>query len=349
MIISDRKIKIGIVGCGKIASNHFTALQELADHYELVSLCDTHPESLEKTSSALQVEGYAHLSDMIQARPDLDLITLCSPSGLHAPQAIYLASQGKHIITEKPMATRWTDGINMVNACDQAKVKLFVVKQTRYQPALVELKKAIQKGRFGRLYLANFNVFWTRPQAYYNQAKWRGTWEFDGGAFMNQASHYVDLLDWLIGPVQSVQAMMGTLAINMETEDTGVLNIRWRSGTLGSMSVTMLTYPKNLEASITLLGEKGSVKIGGVSANQILHWEFDQADEQDQIVQPLKNAPERMPHQGHKLYYENVVNVLRGKAFPDTDGREGLRSLEILTAAYLSARDNEHISLPLRL
>ena len=158
------------------------------------------------------------------------------------------------------MATRWSDGIKMVNACDKAKVKLFVVKQNRYQPALQLLKEAIKKQRFGRIYLANLNVFWTRPQTYYDQAKWRGTWEFDGGAFMNQASHYVDLLDWLIGPVQSVHAMMATLAINMEAEDTGVLNIRWRSGTLGSMNVTMLTYPKNLEASLTLLGEKGSVK-----------------------------------------------------------------------------------------
>lgn len=343
----DGKIKIGVVGCGKIATNHFQAIQELSDLYELVSVCDTQRETLAKITSSMKVDGHVDLSTMLQSNPELDLITLCSPSGLHAQQTIHIANSGKHIITEKPMATRWSDGKEMINACDQAKVNLFVVKQNRYQPALQQLKQAIKKQRFGRIYLANFNIFWTRPQTYYDQARWRGTWEFDGGAFMNQASHYVDLLDWLIGPVQSVQAMMATLAINMETEDTGVLNIRWRSGTLGSMSVTMLTYPKNLEASLTILGEKGSVKIGGVSANQITHWEFEQPDEQDELASQLKIAPQLPSHYGHKLYYENVAKVLSGNGVADTDGRDGLRSLEILTAAYLSARDNKHVSLPL--
>lgn len=345
--MNNQKIKIGVVGCGKIAANHFKSISELADQYEFLCICDTQPEALQQTASRLGVEGFNNIESMLAARPELDLITLCSPSGLHAQQTIRIAGSGKHVITEKPMATRWTDGIDMVNACDNAKVKLFVVKQHRYQPALQQLKHAIQKQRFGRIYLANLNVFWTRPQSYYNQARWRGTWEFDGGAFMNQASHYVDLLNWLIGPVQSVQAMMATLAIDVETEDTGVLNIRWRSGALGSMSVTMLTYPKNLEASLTLLGEKGSVKIGGVSSNQILHWEFEHPDEQDEIVHQLKTAPQLASNYGHKLYYENVAATLAGNNVADTDGRDGLRSLEIITAAYLSARDNKHISLPL--
>ena len=341
------KIRIGVVGCGKIATNHFNAITELSDQYELISICDTHADTLHQASSHHGVEGYHDIPNMLKSRPELDIVTLCSPSGLHAQQTIQIAHMGKHVITEKPMATRWSDGIDMVNACDKANVKLFVVKQNRYQPALQLLKNAIKKQRFGRIYLANMNVFWTRPQAYYDQAKWRGTWEFDGGALMNQASHYVDLLDWLMGPVQSVQAMMSTLAINMEAEDTGVLNIRWRSGTLGSMNVTMLTYPKNLEASLTILGEKGSVKIGGVSANQIQHWEFDQTDEQDEHIEKLKEPPQLAANAGHKLYYQNVAKTLRGEAQADTDGRDGLRSLEILVAAYLSARDNKNVSLPL--
>lgn len=348
MIIKNRKIKIGVVGCGKIAANHFKSITDLKDRYELVCVCDTEPQTLHQAMTTLDIKGHHDIDSMLQTHPDLDLITLCSPSGLHAQQTIHIAQNGKHVITEKPMATRWVDGIEMVKACDKAKVKLFVVKQNRYQPALQQLKQAITTNRFGRIYLVNLNVFWTRPQTYYDQAKWRGTWEFDGGAFMNQASHYVDLLDWLIGPVQSVQAMMATLAINMETEDTGVLNIRWRSGTLGSMNVTMLTYPKNLEASLTVLGEKGSVKIGGLSADQIVHWEFAQHDEQDQIIEQLKSAPTLPGHYGHKLYYENVADTLTGNAIADTDGRAGLRSLEILIAAYLSARDNQHMSLPLR-
>lgn len=346
-LIQNRKINIGIVGCGKISTNHINAISQLSDQFKLVCVCDKHPPSLQRVTSELNVKGYSDIPSMLSAEPSLDIVTLCSPSGLHAEQTIQLANAGKHVITEKPMATRWLDGVNMVNACDRANVKLFVVKQNRYQPTLQLIKKAIQKQRFGRIYLVNMNVFWTRPQSYYDQAKWRGTWEFDGGAFMNQASHYVDLLDWLIGPVQSVQAMMSTLAINMESEDTGVLNIRWRSGALGSMNVTMLTYPKNLEASLTILGEKGSVKIGGLSANLLQHWEFADQDEEDSLAKDLQQATEQPTIFGHKLYYENVAATLRGEAEAHTDGREGLRSLEILVAAYLSARDNKYVSLPL--
>lgn len=346
MFIKDRKINIGVVGCGKIAANHFKAITALKDAFNLLAVCDTFPQNLQQTTTRFNAVGYTNLETMLIAQPELDVITLCSPSGLHAQQTMTIASHNKHVITEKPMATRWQDGLDMVRACDNANVQLFVVKQNRYQPALQQLKAAIDKNRFGKIYLVNLNVFWTRPQSYYDQASWRGTWEFDGGAFMNQASHYVDLLAWLFGPVQSIQAMMATLAIHRETEDTGVLNIRWRSGTLGSMCVTMLTYPKNLEASLTILGEKGSVKIGGLSANQILHWEFAERDVQDDTVATLSQLDTLLVN-GHEQYYQNVQETLQGKAHPHTDGREGLRSLEILIAAYLSARDNKHISLPL--
>ncbi len=345
----DHKIRIGIVGCGKIAEKHFNALTQLKDQFEIVGICDNDPEILQKITSQHQISGFNDLNSLLIQKPELDIVTLCSPSGFHAQQTIQIANTRKHIITEKPMATRWMDGIEMVKACDHAKVKLFVVKQNRYQPALQLLKKALEANRFGRIYLANLNVFWTRPQTYYDQAKWRGTWEFDGGAFMNQASHYVDLLYWLLGPVQSINAMMATLSINMEAEDTGILNIKWRSGALGSMNVTMLTYPKNLEASLTILGEKGSVKIGGLSANQIDHWEFLDSHEQDEEVkQMISNVSQQPFNDGHKLYYENVAKTLRGEAQADIDGREGLRSLEILVASYLSARDNKIINLPLR-
>jgi UDP-N-acetyl-2-amino-2-deoxyglucuronate dehydrogenase len=181
------------------------------------------------------------------------------------------------------MATRWEDGVRMVKACDKAGVKLLVVKQNRRNPTLQLLKRAIIEKRFGKIHMVHLNVFWTRSQEYYDQASWRGTWEYDGGAFMNQASHYVDLLEWLIGPIDKVQAMMSTTR-NIEVEDTGVLNIKWRNGALGSMSVTMLTYPKNLEGSITVLGEKGTVKIGGVAVNDIQHWEFEEPKDYDSEI-----------------------------------------------------------------
>jgi UDP-N-acetyl-2-amino-2-deoxyglucuronate dehydrogenase len=272
---------------------------------------------------------------------------LASPSGLHARQAIEAAQAGCHVMTEKPMATRWEDGRHMVEIFDRAGLRLFVVKQNRKNPTLRLLKRAVEKRRFGRIYLASVNVFWTRPQEYYDSDGWRGKWEFDGGALMNQASHYVDLLDWIVGPVESVQAYIGTLARNIEVEDTGVVGIKWRSGALGSLNVTMLTYPKNLEGSITILGETGTVRIGGIAANEIQHWEFDSHDADDDLAHEASYVSRSVYGHGHGLYYENVIEVLRGRCEPDTDGREGLRSLELLTAMYISARDGRRVSLPL--
>jgi UDP-N-acetyl-2-amino-2-deoxyglucuronate dehydrogenase len=172
----------------------------------------------------------------------------------------------------------------MVRACDAAGARLFVVKQNRRNARLQLLRRAIDAGRFGRIYMVGVNVFWTRPQAYYDSAAWRGTWEFDGGAFMNQASHYVDLLDWLIGPVESVMAYTGTLARRIEVEDTGVAALKWRNGAMGTISVTMLTWPKNLEGSITILGEKGSARVGGVAVNEVQHGSFAEPHPMDDEV-----------------------------------------------------------------
>jgi UDP-N-acetyl-2-amino-2-deoxyglucuronate dehydrogenase len=190
-------------------------------------------------------------------------------------------------------------------------------------------------------------VFWTRPPEYYRSASWRGTWEFDGGAFMNQASHYVDLIDWIVGPVESLQAYTATLARDIEVEDTGVLSLRWRNGALGSMNVTMLTYPRNLEGSITVLGEHGTVRIGGVAVNEIQQWEFATPDPDDAQVADASYQTTSVYGFGHPLYYDNVLRVLRGEAEPETDGREGLKSLEVLVAAYMSARDGKRVALPL--
>ncbi len=259
-----------------------------------------------------------------------------------------MAQAGRHVVTEKPMATRWEDGKRMVEACDKAGVQLFVVKQNRLNPTVRLVKRAIARNRFGRIYTVTCNVFWTRPQEYYDSARWRGTWEFDGGAFMNQASHYVDLLDWLIGPVESVQAYTATLARRIEVEDTGVAAIRWRNGALGSINVTMLTYPKNLEGSVTILGEKGTVRLGGVAVNKIEHWEFLEPDAEDDAQwRDASYQTTSVYGQGHGLYYDNVIKALRGEAPAETDGREGLRSLELLIAIYQSARDGRQVGLPL--
>jgi UDP-N-acetyl-2-amino-2-deoxyglucuronate dehydrogenase len=344
--VRDRKIRFALVGCGRISANHFDALDRHKDRAELVAVCDIDAEALAKAEVRTGAPGFRSL-DALLAGTDPDIVILSTPSGIHADEAIQVAATGRHVMTEKPMATRWRDAKRMVQACDQAGVHLFVVKQNRRNATLQLVKRAMEKKRFGRIYMVNINVFWTRPQAYYDSAAWRGTWEFDGGAFMNQASHYVDLLDWLIGPVESVQAYTATLARNIQVEDTGVVSVRWRTGALGSMNVTMLTYPRNFEGSITIIGEKGTVRVGGVAVNKIEHWDFAEPDPDDAIVEQASYDTTSVYGFGHPLYYDNVIKSLRGEAAPDTDGREGLHSLEILIATYISARDGRRVALPL--
>lgn len=344
--ITGRKIRIAVVGCGRISKNHFGAIEKHADHLELAAVCDIDPAVLAEHQDKYKVPGYRDMEEMLQ-NEQLDLVALCTPSGIHPEQTILAAGYKVNVMTEKPMATRWNDGVRMVAACDEARVRLFVVKQNRRNTTLQLLKRAVTEKRFGKIHMVHMNVFWTRPQSYYDQGNgWRGTWEFDGGAFMNQASHYVDLLDWLIGPVEKVQAMMSTTR-DIEVEDTGVLNIKWRSGALGSMAVTMLTYPQNLEGSITILGEKGTVRIGGVAVNDIQLWQFDEPRDYDQQIKTANYETTSVYGFGHPLYYSNVVDVMRGQAEPETDGREGLKSLELLIAAYLAGRDGKTVSLPL--
>lgn len=346
-VIKDRKIRFAVVGCGRIAANHFAALEKHRETAELAAVCDTEPAALARAVQRTGAQPYASLTDLL-ARTDLDAIVLCTPSGLHSQQAIKAAERGVHVVTEKPMATRWVDGIEMVRACDEHGVRLFVVKQNRRNATLQLLKRAMDQKRFGRIFMVTINVFWSRPQEYYDSARWRGTWEFDGGALMNQASHYIDLVDWLIGPVESVQAYIGTLARNIQVEDTATVGIRWRSGALGSVNVTMLTYPKNLEGSITILGETGSVRVGGVAVNEIQQWQFADSRPEDADIQSANYNTTSVYGFGHPLYYENVIAALRGEAEAETDGREGLKSLEVLIATYLSARDGRRVALPLQ-
>jgi len=344
--ITDRKIRFALVGCGRIANNHFDALRQHHQRAELVGVCDVDARALDRAASATGAQAYASLDGMLKDC-GADAFIVTTPSGLHPEQAIRIAGAGRHAITEKPMATRWEDGKRMVAAADAAGVRLFVVKQNRRNATLQLLKSAVDKKRFGRIYMVNLNVFWSRPPEYYNSAAWRGTWEFDGGAFMNQASHYVDLIDWIVGPVESLQAYTATLARDIEVEDTGVISLRWRNGALGSMNVTMLTYPRNLEGSITILGEHGTVRIGGVAVNEIQQWEFAHPDPDDARVADASYQTTSVYGFGHPLYYDNVIKVLRGEAEPETDGREGLKSLEVLVAAYMSARDGKRVALPL--
>ena len=344
--ITGRKLRFALAGCGRIAANHFEAIKAHAERCEVTDVCDVDPQVLAAAVARTGAAGHAGLTSML-AKTQADCVILTTPSGLHSAQAIEIARSGRDVMTEKPMATRWSDGLAMVRACDEAGVRLFVVKQNRRNRTLQLLKQAVDKGRFGRIYMVNVNVFWTRPQSYYDSAAWRGTWEFDGGAFMNQASHYVDLLDWIAGPVESVMAYTGTLARNIEVEDTGVAALKWRNGAMGTINVTMLTYPKNLEGSITILGERGTVRVGGVAVNRIEHWEFDETLPEDADIQAASYGTDSVYGPGHAAYYANVIATLRGQAHAEVDGYEGLRSLEVLIAAYRSARDGVRVGQPL--
>ena len=344
--ILDRPIRFAVVGCGRIAASHFDALQQHTGRAQLVAVCDNRAQPLQAAVQRTGVAGFASL-DALLAGSDADVVVLATPSGLHPRQAMRAAAAGRHVLTEKPMATKWEEGMQMVRFCREAGVKLFVVKQNRLNPTMQRLKAAVDQGRFGRLYMVNVNVFWTRPQSYYDDAPWRGRWDLDGGAFLNQASHYVDMVDWLVGPVDNVHAYTATLARDIEAEDTGVMSLRLRNGALASINVTMLAHQRNFEGSITLLGERGTVRIGGVAVNQIEHWAFDEARPEDAQINDANYAPTSVYGFGHPLYYDTVIETLRGKRHAEVDGYEGLRSLEVVIAAYRSARDGVRVGLPL--
>jgi len=339
-------VRLALVGCGRISRNHFDAIARV-DGLELVAVCDVNGERARSAGEGQDVPWFTSFEDML-ATVESDAVVVATPSGLHPQHGMLAARAGRHVITEKPMAITLRAADQLVQACDDAGVRLFVVKQNRLNPPIQLLKRAIDKGRFGRLFMANCTVRWTRPQEYYDQAPWRGTWEFDGGAFMNQASHYVDLIQWLVGPVESVIAKTATLARQIEAEDTGAAILKFRSGALGVLEVTMLTYPKNLEGSITLLGEKGTVRIGGTAVNRVEHWDFSDYDDDDKLVEATATNPPSVYGFGHEGYYRNVLAVLRGEAQPDTDGRSGRKSLELILGIYESARTGRDVPLPLR-
>ena len=345
--VIGRPIRLAVIGCGRISRNHFDAIRD-NEHLELMGVCDVRQDRADKAAAEQGAPAFESYERML-ADAGADAVVICTPSGLHPRHGILAAQAGLHVISEKPMATRLADADDLVKACDQAGVHLFVVKQNRLNPSVQALKRAIEKGRFGRIYMANTTVRWSRPQDYYDQAKWRGTWEFDGGAFMNQASHYVDMIQWLIGPVESVMAKTATLARRIEAEDSGAAILRFRSGAIGVIEVTMLTYPRNLEGSITVLGETGTVKIGGTAMNRIETWSFAEYDDDDRAIEALKVAPDPQSiyGAGHRPYYENVVHSLRGEASPGTDGRDGRKSLELILGIYESAKRNQEVPLPL--
>ena len=346
--LANRSFRVALVGCGRISKTHFDALKKV-DGLSVTAVCDIDATRAQNAGEEQRVPWYRTLDEMLKTSgPEIDLVSICTPSGLHAAQGAIVARAGKHVVSEKPMALSLAQADSVMRACEAAGVQLFVVKQNRLNPPIQLLKRAIDKERFGRIYLANVTVRWQRPQEYYDAEPWRGTWEFDGGAIMNQASHYVDLIQWLVGPVESVMAKTATQARRIEAEDSGIAILKFRSGALGVIEVNVLTYPKNLEGSITILGERGSVKVGGTAVNKIEHWSFADSDPDDKLVESSGTNPPNVYGFGHEGYYRNVLAVLRGEARPETDGRAGRKSLELILGIYEADRMMREVLIPRR-
>jgi UDP-N-acetyl-2-amino-2-deoxyglucuronate dehydrogenase len=326
-------IQIGLIGCGRISKNHFEAIAAQPDAC-CIACCDIIEDRAREAAERYQIsKWYTDYREML-SDPDIDLIAICTPSGLHPEHGIMAAQAGKHVLTEKPMACRLREGDQLIKVCETAGVKLFVVLQNRLNPSIQLVRRAFEQGRFGKIYMISSNVFWNRPQDYYDMAPWRGTLALDGGAFMNQASHYVDMVQWFGGPFAEVKAITATLARNIEAEDTGSAIIRFASGAVGSINVTTLTYPKNLEGSITILGEHGTVLVAGTSMNRIDHWEFADKRSYDQEVEHFNTAPDSIYGYGHNGYYRNMIDCLMNKAGALSNGLEGRKSLNLLEQIY---------------
>ena len=340
------KTKFAILGCGRIAFKHLEAIEGNSEKAEIVAVCDVVEDRAKEYGEKLNVPYFTSLTEMLK-QENIEIVSLCTPSGMHPKHGIEVAQSGKHVLTEKPMGTNYKDAKELIDTCDREGVQLHVVHQNRLNTTIDTLKKAVDKGRFGKIYSVQVNVFWTRPQEYYDAAKWRGTWEFDGGCFMNQASHYVDLIDYLVGDVESVMCYTSTMERKIEAEDTGVAAFKFSNGALGTLNVTMLTYPKNLEGSFTILGEKGTVRIGGVAVNKVEEWNFDSYDDDDKLVQEASYDTASVYGFGHTGYYSNVIEALQTGNRPPVCGRQGLKSLELILALYKSSRENKRVPLPL--
>lgn len=340
----DRALNFALVGCGRIASRHADALWARGDT-RLVAVCDVSEQRAARMASQYGCEAYSDYERML-ARPDLDVVCICTPSGLHASNGIHAAQAGKHVIVEKPMALTLQDADALEKACREAGVKLTVVLQNRYNAPMRRLREAVEAGKLGRLLLATVTVRWYRPQEYYSGDNWHGTWAMDGGALMNQAIHHLDALQWMMGEVESVFAYTATLAHQMEAEDTGVGVVRFKGGSLGSIEGSTITYPANIEGSLALFGQRGSIKIGGNSLDRIAFWKVEGEVEHEQEIlrrQELDPPPSRFL--SHSLVLEDMVRAIQEDRQPATNGREGRKSLALVLALYQSAREGREVRM----
>lgn len=339
-------LKFALVGCGRIAKRHseLLGLQQI-ENALLVAVCDIIEEKAKKLGDQFDIPYYTDMDEMMK-NEDIDVVSVLSESGYHARHVINLAKYGKHIVVEKPMALTLDDADEMIRTCDENNVKLFVVKQNRFNVPVVKLREAMEANRFGKLVLGTIRVRWSRDQNYYDQASWRGKWSMDGGVLTNQASHHVDLLEWMMGDVESVFAKSMTALVDIEAEDTAIVMLKFRNGALGIIEATTAVRPKDLEGSISVLGEKGTVEIGGFAVNKMLHWNFiDQIEGDEEVMKKYSVNPPNVYGFGHQAYYEHVVDSIENDNAQLVDGLVGRKSLELVTAIYESVETGKEVFL----
>jgi UDP-N-acetyl-2-amino-2-deoxyglucuronate dehydrogenase len=339
-------LKVALVGCGRIAKRHSDLLGgKYISGAKLVAICDVNNDKAKAIGDKYNIPTYSDMDKMMQSE-SIDIVVVLTPSGLHAKHVINLAKYGKDIMVEKPMALTLDDADSMIEACDINNCRLFVIKQNRFNVPVVKLHEAHQQGRFGKLVLGTVRVRWARHQSYYDQDVWRGTWKMDGGVLTNQASHHVDMLEWIMGDVESVFAHSTTALADIEAEDTAVVLLKFRNGALGIIEATTATRPRDLEGSISILGSKGNVVIGGFAVNQMQSWAFERGqDGDDEVLKKYSVNPPNVYGFGHQAYYDHVIDCISHGSQNLVDGLQGRRSIELISAIYESVETGKEVFL----
>lgn len=345
-------MKYALIGCGRIAVNHIKAMRN--NNLEPVAFCDIDLEHinvlLEKTNYESDAPRYTDYRRMIEEHPEIELVAIATESGVHAEIALYCISKNINIIIEKPMAMSMKDAERIISESKKAGVKVSVCHQNRFNIAVQEMRKSIENNRMGKLSHGSINVRWNRNKAYYEQAPWRGKWASDGGALMNQCIHGIDLLRWMLG--DDVVSVYGVTRQQfhdyLECEDVGMAVIQFRNGAIATIEGTVNVYPKNLEETLYLFGEKGTIKLGGTSCNNIDVWDFEESIDSDEKNKGLQEATSNVYGNGHTSLYADVIDSIRNNREPYVDAVAGRNALEIVLAIYKSQLTGNKVELPLK-
>lgn len=337
------QLRFGLIGCGRVAPRHAESLKALPGAM-LAAVADINGNRAGRFAAQYCADATTDYQHLL-AQPDIDVVSICTPSGLHAQMAVEAMQAGKHVIVEKPIALTLADADRMIATAYTCGVKLCVVLQNRYNPPMQDLKKVVEAGLLGRLLLGNATVRWYRPQEYYEDG-WHGTWEMDGGALMNQSIHHIDALQWLLGAPESVFAYTATLAHRMEAEDVGVAVIRFRNGALGSVEGSTVTYPENLEGSVAVFGERGSAKVGGTALNRKVLWKVaGELEHERELLTRDQVDPPSVYGISHQAVIADMIAAIHEDRESKTNGPEARKSLALVLAMYESARNGDIVKL----